>query len=336
VVALIASTTFAAQHPANAEPQHPRGIPDHVFSPYFQAYLPDDPATLAAESGARYLNIAFLETDKPGSCDAYVNGVPGNTQYLDSVAKIKAMGGAVIPAFGGAYAGETGTEIADSCTDVNAVAAAYEKAVTTYDATRLDMDVEGDSLTNEAAIDRRNKALHLAQQWAAERGRPLQVVYTIGAGPTGPIDDGIKLVRNAIANGVTVDIVNIMTFDYYDDKQHNMAADTRTAAAGLVRTLHDLYPTKTPRQLWAMVGITEMIGLDDYGSNGETGPVEVFTPQQALDVTVWAWVNGIGELSFWGLARDRGTCPGQHKEDCSGVEQLPWQYSRTMGAFTHR
>ena len=42
------------------------------------------------------------------------------------------------------------------------IAAAYEQLVTTYDVSRLDMDIEGRSLTKTDGIDRRNKAIKLA------------------------------------------------------------------------------------------------------------------------------------------------------------------------------
>ena len=64
------------------------------------------------------------------------------------------------------------------------IAAAYEKVVTTYDVTRLDMDIEDVSLDNTAAIDRRNQAIHLVQRWAERQHRPLQIVYTL---PTAPV-----------------------------------------------------------------------------------------------------------------------------------------------------
>ena len=54
----------------------------------------------------------------------------------------------MIPSFGGWSADQGGTEIADSCKDVNAIAAAYETVITPYNVTRLDMDIEGRSLTN--------------------------------------------------------------------------------------------------------------------------------------------------------------------------------------------
>ncbi|MFD8500933.1 hypothetical protein [Amycolatopsis sp. NPDC059657] len=317
----------------------PRRLPAHVFAPYFQGYLNHDPAVLAQESGARYLNLSFLHTDRPGSCEVYWNGVPetpvAHSSYGDAIAEIRARGGDVIPALGGGYAGGNGTELADSCTDVAAIAATFEKIVTTYDVTRIDLDVEGGSLDKGPAIDRRNKAIHQVQRWARERGRVVEFVYTLGTGPNGLIKDGVDILRNAIANDADIRMVNLMTFDYYDGKQHDMFADTRTAAEGTVEILRGLYPHKTSAQLWNMVGVTEMIGLDDYGSNGETGPPEVFTPADAIRTTIWAYLKGLGQLSFWALARDNGGCPGQHVEACSGVEQAKWQYARTMLPFTH-
>ena len=312
-----------------------RTLPDHVFAPYFQTYTDANPADVSKASGARYLTMAFLQTQTTGSCDLFWNGDPktpvDRSVYGREIARIRATGGDVVPSFGGYAADSTATEIADSCTDVGKIAAAYEKVITTYGVTRLDMDIEDISLDNTAAIDRRNQAIHLVQRWADRQHRPLQIVYTLPTAPTGLEDNAINVLASAIRFGARVDIVNIMTFDYYDDQAHDMAADTKTAANGLLGTLRTLYPHRSARQLWAMVGITEMIGIDDYGSGGETGPLEVFTLADARDVTRWATAHGIGELSFWALGRDNGGCPGTPgSDDCSGVAQAPYQFTSVM------
>ena len=59
------------------------------------------------------------------------------------------------------------------------IAAAYEKVITTYNVTRLDLDTEDNSLTNTAGINRRNKAITLVEQWAARCHRRVQFVYTL-------------------------------------------------------------------------------------------------------------------------------------------------------------
>ena len=318
---------------------HGRSIPEHVFAPYFQTYNPGDPAEQAAASGARYLTMAFLQTPVAGSCEATWDGDPNRpiswAQYGDSIAKLRAMGGDVIASYGGGDASGHGTDIADSCADVDKIAANFEKVITTYDITRIDLDVEGPMPKNLPGVDRRNKAIAQVEKWAAAHGRTIQFDYTVPTDVIGITQDSKNMLANAVANGADVHIVNIMTFDYYDDKPHEMAADTRTAANALLAELRTLHPGTPDYKLWQQVGVIEMVGVDDYGSGGETGPLEIFTPRDAVDVTVWSWLHNIGSLSFWALGRDNGTCPGQHSDKCSGVQQAPWQYTRTMGTFTH-
>src|SRR5205823_6520512 len=153
--------------------------------------------------------------------------------YLSDIATLRGLGGDVVPSFGGWSADQGGTEIGDSCTDANAVAAAYESVVTTYNVTRLDMDIEGRSLTRTDGIDRRNKAIKLLQDWAAATGRTVQVVYTLPTSASGLEASGLAVLQNAVANGVRIDIVNIMTFDYYDRVTTDMGAAAIGAAQGL-------------------------------------------------------------------------------------------------------
>jgi chitinase len=325
---------------AYANENNGSALPAHVFSPYFQAYTGDSPAALSKASGAKYLTMAFLQTAVTGSCDILWNGDPttpvAQSTFGADIAKIRARGGDVVPSFGGFSADDTATEIADSCPSVDGVAAAYEKVISTYNVTRLDMDVEDLSLVNTAGIDRRNKAIAKVEDWAQRHGRTLQIVYTIPTGPGGLEQTGIDVLANAVKNHARVDIVNIMTFDYYDDQAHEMAADTKTAANSLVKTLHKLYPNKSTDRLWQMVGITEMLGIDDYGSGGEPGPLEIFTIADAKKIVDWAGDHDIAELSFWALGRDNGACPGVPGSDnCSGVAQSTWQYTHIMLPFTH-
>jgi hypothetical protein len=308
-------------------------LPTHVFAPYFEAYSGDSPAALSQASGAKYLTMAFLQADKKGSCTPYWNGDTG-TPVASSVfgadfTTIRSRGGDVIPSLGGYGADNAGTEIADSCTNVDSIAAAYEKIITTYDVSRLDMDVEDNSLTNTAGIDRRNQAIKKVQDWAAANGRPVQFSYTLPTTTTGLADSGLAVLRSAKGAGARIDVVNIMTFDYYDGATHHMATDTETAASGLHDQLAALYPNLSDRQLWTMVGVTEMPGVDDYG------PAETFTTADAATVYDWAVAKGINTLSFWALQRDNGGCPGSGASDnCSGIAQDTWYFTHTFAPFT--
>jgi len=320
----------AAPTPSSAA----KPMPAHVAAPYFEAWTGESPAALADASGNKYLTMAFLQTAAAGSCTAYWNG--DSTQPIakatfgKDIATIQARGGNVIPSFGGWTADTTGTELADSCTSVDAIASVYESLVTTYGITRIDLDIEGDSINNAAGIDRRNKAIAKVQRWADRTGRSVQFSYTLPTTTTGLAPNGVALLQNAVDNGASVDVVNIMTFDYWDGATHDMAADTETAAAGLHDQLAALYPKKSSAKLWSMIGVTEMPGIDDYG------PEETFTTQDAVTVENWAVAKGINTLSFWALQRDNGGCVGTAgANSCSGIDQDTWYFSHTFEPFAY-
>jgi hypothetical protein len=333
VASVATAVCVAALGLAGTAEAHERTLPRHVFTPYVETFLPDSPAALAKQSGVKYPTLAFLQTATAGSCTLTWNGDVNTpvswSVYGKDIAAIRRAGGDVIPSFGGFAADTTNTEIADSCTDVNAVAAAYEKVITTYDVTRLDFDIEADSLNNTAAIDRRNKAIRLVQDWARRHRRTVEFVYTLPTFTTGLSAPGVALLQNAKRNRADVAIVNIMVFDYFDNQPHEMAEDTFHAAAGLIDQLKAIHPGATPRRLWSQVGITEMVGIDDFG------PAETFTTDDAVQVERWAARQGIPELSFWALNRDNGGCVGtKGANTCSGVAQQTWQFSHTFEPFT--
>jgi hypothetical protein len=330
---LLAAAGIAVTGGGTAQAATP--LPQHVFAPYFEAWTGESPATLAQQSGAKNLTLAFAQTATKGSCTPYWNGDTGMpiaaSTFGSDIAAIRAAGGDVIPSLGGYTADTTGTELADSCTDVNQIAAALEKIITTYEVSRIDLDVEADSLDNTAGIDRRNKAIKLVDDWAAANGRSIQFSYTLPTTTSGLAANGLAVLSNAVQNNARIDVVNLMTFDYYDNAAHNMATDTQTAATGLYNQLAALYPAKTPAQLWASVGIIEMVGVDDFGA------AETFTLANAATVYNWAVSKGVNTLSFWALQRDNGGCAAAGTagaDNCSGIAQNTWDFSHVFAPFT--
>ena len=110
----MAGITAAA--PARADVR--TALPPHVYAPYFESWDSADGglAQLSAASGAKYLTLAFLETDTPGSCTAYWNGSTATPisataagSFGADIAAVQAAGGNVIPSFGGYTADTTGT-----------------------------------------------------------------------------------------------------------------------------------------------------------------------------------------------------------------------------------
>jgi hypothetical protein len=310
-------------------------IPEHVFAPYFEAWTSDQMATVAEASGARYLTMAFLQTATTGSCTITWNGDPSATMsaglFVGDLANLRKIGGDMIPSFGGYTADDTATEIADSCTSVAEIAAAYESVVERYNVTRLDMDIEDNSLSNAAGIDRRSKAIKMIEDWAKSHCRHLQISYTLPTGPDGLESNAIAVLQNAIANHTRVDVVNIMTFDYWDGITTDMGGAAIGAAKAVHQQLASLYPAKSSGQLWAMEGNTIMIGIDDY-----PGLTEVTKLSDADRLLDFARSHGISTLSFWAIQRDNGACPGTNgADDCSGIAQKTWAFSHMLKRFTH-
>jgi hypothetical protein len=332
LMALGATTASASPGPGHAAISRP--LPYQVSAPYYEMYdTGTDLAALSQQSGSKFLSLAFLQTATAGSCTADWDGDTTKpiapSSYGTDIAAIQARGGNVIPSFGGFTADTTSTEIADSCTSVPAIAKVYEDLITTYNVPRIDMDIEGDSVTNTAGINRRNEAIALTEAWAAAHHRQIQFSYTLPTFPTGLTATGLAVLQNAVADGAKVSTVNLLTFDYFLGTQQDMVADTESAAAGLFSQLHALYPRQTARQLWHAIGVTEMPGIDDFG------PDETFSTADAATILHWAQQHGLGLVSFWALQRDNGGCVGtQGAGTCSGVAQPTWYFSNVFNHFT--
>jgi hypothetical protein len=302
-----------------------------VYAPYLETWTSDSIPQIAEQSGVRYFSLAFVQTASAGSCALTWDGdstrpIPGST-YQAQIAELRLMGGDVAPTFGGYSADTTNTEIADSCTDVNTIAADYEELISSYHVTRLDMDVEANSLDNAAGIDRRNKAIAQVEAWAQARHHPLQVEYTLPVEPDGLQPNAIALLQNAISNNARINIVNIMTFDYYlasEPSPLDMAAEAISAAGNVHAQLAALY-SAPPRE-----GITLMPGIDDY-----PGKTEITQLADARRVERFARAHGLAVLSIWAIERDNGGCPGTiGANSCSGIAQPTWAFSHLLEPFT--
>jgi hypothetical protein len=339
-VALAAGPAASAARPAaarTAASQRQPLIPRHVYAPYFETWTRNNIPGIARRSGARYLTLAFLQTPQKGSCQVAWDGNPRQMvkpggRYVHQVRELRAMGGGVVPSFGGYSADQGGTEIADSCPSVPKIARAYENVVTTYGVTRLDMDVEAKSLTDKAGIARRSAAIALLQKWAARTHRTVQIVFTIGVEPWGLPGNCFDVLRSAAAHGVRF-TVNIMAFDYYikaSETGIEMGKAAIKALNGTHAQLARLYPRLSRRKLWSLEGITILPGIDDYPKKTEV----TYLPD-ARAIASFAASHGLPELSIWAVERDNGGCPGTiDSNSCSGIKQPTWAFSHIFDGFT--
>jgi hypothetical protein len=317
-----------------------RGLPGQLYAPYFETWTRRSISAVAARSGARYFTLAFLQTPRRGSCTLAWNGsrkqqvTPGG-RYIADIAALRKLGGNVIPSFGGFSADQGGTEIADSCKNVEDIAEAYESVVTTYGVTRLDMDVEANSLTNRAGIARRSKAMRMLQVWAARRHRKLQIVLTLGVEPSGLPREERAVLRSAVAHRVKVTAVNIMAFDYYNSNSKtpaDMAAEAISALNSTHRQLARVYPGLSARVLWRMEGITLLPGIDDFPMKTEVTHVG-----DVRAVLKFGKAHRLPLISIWAIQRDNGGCPGViDSNSCSGIRQFAWSFSHLLETYQRR
>jgi len=321
-----------------------RPLPHRLYAPYYESYLAPHTASITATakaSGARFMTIAFAQSKGTKSCAVDWNTAASQplTYYNADIAKLRKLGGDVIPSFGG-YSADTfgkqdhGTEIADSCTSVQRIAAVYEHVVQTLRVTRLDMDVESNAETYPAGINRRDEAIAIAQRWAARHGIRLQIQFTLPVEPNGLGSAGLSVLRNAIADGVRVYSVNIMVFDYYlpHEGVMNMSKTAITCANAVHAELARLYPQLSPRQIWRMEAMTMLPGISDFGKD------ETTTVHDARVMTAFEQKMHMNLLSIWAIQRDNEgprSCVGQADSNtCSGIKQARWAFDHVLVHFT--
>ena len=322
--ALAAGVLLATGGTAHAAADPGPGFPAQYAAPYAEVWnSPTALTTVRNATGLKYFTLAFVIDG--GGCNATFNGDTSITDagWTSAINSLRAAGGDVIASFGGA----AGSEEALACTSVSTLETQYKRVIDGLNLTRLDFDIEGSALDNTAANDRRNQALADLQQQYAAAGTRLDIDYTLPVDPSGLESNSLSLLNNAKSHGLTVNLVNIMTMDYGGSMDMGQAAIS--AAQGLHTQLGQIWTTKTSAQLYAMEGNTLMIGVNDSSN-------EVFSTGNASSLESFAKTNGIQELSFWSLGRDKAcaTNGGSAQDSCSGTSQSAWQFSSTFNAIT--
>ncbi|MFF1906485.1 chitinase [Kitasatospora sp. NPDC058218] len=309
--------------PGPARPVAVRGsqerYPARFTAPYVEGWgSPDVLERARRQWGLSYFTLGFVISD--GGCEGAIDGTMplAESEWPAAVARLRAVGGDVIVSLGGG----AGTELARACASVDDLVDAYRRVVEAFGLPRIDLDIEGPTLQDGAANERRNEALARLQREYAAAGRQLAVQYTLPTHPHGLSEVGLDLLRDARERGVDVSLVNIMTMDYGPDL--DMGRTAIRAAAGLHGQLAGIWPDRSERQLWAMEGNTPMVGVNDAVN-------EVFSTADAAELAAFADEKGIRMLSYWGLGRDR-PCPvlGILAEDCSGTVQDAGDFARVL------
>ncbi|HTJ71518.1 MAG TPA: RICIN domain-containing protein [Actinospica sp.] len=256
-------------------------FPTHYSAPYLQISSSDagDMSADMSASGDKFYTLAFL-TPQSGCTPEWEDNGDSLGAFTSQVSSLQSAGGNVIISFGG----EAGGELAQTCTSVSSLEAAYAKVVSTYKVTRLDFDIEGSVLDDTTSNSRRDQAL--AELQAADPS--VQIDFTIPVDPTGLESDATALLKDAKSKGVAVNLVNIMTMDFGDGQ--NALNDAESAAKATVGQLESIYGVSSSAA-WGMLGLTPIAGQNDDN--------EDFTTSNASTLESFAASNGVQELAFW-------------------------------------
>jgi len=265
-------------------------FPAHYAAPYLElssSTVGDMTADMNA-TGLKYYTLAFL-IPQSGCTPQWEAGGSSLGAFTSQVNALKSAGGDVIISSGGAEGGE----LAETCTSVSSLTAAYANIVNTYGITKLDFDIEGGTLDDSAANTRRNQALAALQA----QNPSVQVDYTLAVDPTGLPSEELGVLQSAKSLGVNVSVVNIMTMDFGNGQ--NALNDAESAARGTAAQLASLYGISTSAA-YGRLGLTPIAGQNDDNEN--------FTQSNASTLESFAAANGVQELSFWEVdGYDKGT-----------------------------
>ncbi|MEC5181937.1 chitinase [Arthrobacter sp. CG_A4] len=282
--------------------------------------------------------LSFVVADAKDGCAptwgaAYSLDEAGSALDLDRrVARLQQLGGAVSVSFGGLI----NNELATSCTDPERLTAAYRAVVDRYNVSSIDLDIEGGALSDVDSLDRRSAAIAALQQDRRRDGKDLSVWLTLPADPNGMTTAGTDAVRRTISAGTELAGVNVMTMDYGGSRlpgrsMYENAVSAAEATHGQLTTLYRAAGTELGGEtVWRKIGLTPMIGQNDIAG-------EIFTLQDAQDLSGYASAKGVGRLSMWSLNRDRTCSPNypdveQVSDGCSGVEQDSASFATILGA----
>ena len=313
-----------------AGPSEGGAAPDGGSSAATIDYAPYFPTWVWGSSGYAYTSLVDLQKKAKlnevtiafvlsgGGCKAD----QGIEQNLADVKAFVAAGGHVKASFGGA----DGTYVESQCSDAASLATALGDFVDATGITDLDFDIEQDPVLTDTVNAMRGQALKTVQA-----AKNIQVAFTLAANPHssgspgGLTTQGLSVVSHAVAAGVKVSHVNLMTMDYGDSFGGQALAPVAIGSLTDANAqLVSVVPGLTKAEAWHMLGVIPMIGKNDDS--------EVFSIADAKAVAAFAIQNQLGLVSFWSIDRDQVCAKGADYNSCSTVDASNFQFDAIFQA----
>lgn len=280
--------------------------------------------------------LAFIVSSHEDACTPSWGGAytfdqaSANLDLDRRIARFRQQGGHAAISFGGLL----NDELSLKCTDQNKLLAAYQSVIDRYEISTIDLDLEGDGLTNTEASKRRAAVLAQLQKQRKEEGKNLGMWLTLPVTPQGLTQTGTDAVAQFLAAGIDLAGVNAMTMDYGQSREpkQTMQEAAEQALVETHRQLGILYQQAgknlSDASLWRKVAATPMLGQNDILE-------EVFTIEDAIGLNSFVSAKGIIRLSMWSANRDV-QCSDNYvnvsvvSDSCSGIEQTRFAFARAL------
>lgn len=307
-------------------------------NPWFASYV-DATATpfysfeQLGSTSTKNVVLSFIVSSKDDAC------IPSWAGYYDldqastnldldrRIARLRQKGGDVSVSFGGLL----NDELALKCEGTDRLLKAYKTIIDRYALSTIDLDLEGEELSDSVSSIRRAMVLAKLQRVQKDQNKNLAIWLTLPVAPQGLTKEGTDAVLTMLKNGVDLAGVNVMTMDYGNsrDNRDSMGEASKKALLEVHRQLGILYKQAgfnlNSATLWTKIGATPMIGQNDVRD-------EVFSLEDARMLNEFATSKRIGRMSMWSANRDI-QC-GENYVDtkvvsdaCSGVKQEKLQFS---------
>ena len=277
---------------------------------------PQKPTDVMKAAGNKWFTLAFILSD--GGCNPKWDGDRALTGGSDQSAinSIRAAGGDVIPSFGG----WSGNKLGEKCSSASALAGAYQKVINAYSLKAIDIDIEDTEFHNNTVQKRVIDALKIIKT----NNPGLKTYITMGTDQGGPDSWGSGLISKGAAAGLANDGWVLMPFDFGGGST-NMATLSLKASEGLKGKLKNAYGYSDDAA-YRHMGISSMNGKTD--DSGEIVRLVDFKTMLA-----YAQQHHLARFTFWSVNRDRKCSSGGGGDDCSGISQSAYDFTKVIAQY---
>lgn len=265
---------------------------------------------ISLDTGVKFFNLGFINSTGKGVVDGKLDwgwggytvlsekGGANDSQYQgikQSIKELREIGGDTTISFGGL----NGTPFWSATQDVDVLYNTYLDIVEGYGLTRIDLDIEGGAQNKEH--NRANaKAIKKLQEKTG-----VSIVLTLPVLPSGLTDTQLNVLEVYLAEGVDVEVVNLMTMCYGSGTLlpgENYGTGSLRAVDSTMEQLKTQYKrfanqTLTTEQAYGKIGTTPSIGYEGAGH-------PIFTTEWSKLIVDHAIENNLAMTSFWSMNRD--------------------------------